>query len=510
MVFSSNIFLYLFLPIVLAGYFVCVALRCATGLGRIPNLWLLSASLFFYAWGAAWLCGVMLLAVAIDYAAGLAIAGVAPWGKKPVETLSAIEPRSLRQRLALVAALTANLAILAFFKYFNFGIDSYNALVEAAGLDSLACHAALRIALPLGISFFTFQAMSYTIDVYLGKIAATRNLVDYLTFGAFFPVLISGPILRYENVADDLANRKTTLDDFAAGARRFIVGLAKKILIANVVAAPADQIFALPKDEVTAALAWLAVFSYTLQIYFDFSGYSDMAIGLARMFGFRLPENFNYPYVSRSIAEFWRRWHISLSSWFRDYVFMPLNMAWREWMLPGTIAAIIITFLLTGLWHGANWTFVIWGAYHGGLIAIERLVGLDKKGGWRDFISPLRHVYALLVIMFGWMLFRSESFHQATYFARAMTGLSQSYGGLHGADYYLTNKVLAAMAAGIVAATPIYPWLKAWRARLAERPGRLMPAAVSAISVALLLLVFGLCAMELAALTHNAFIYFRF
>ncbi|MEN6627063.1 MAG: MBOAT family protein [Candidatus Sumerlaeia bacterium] len=514
MLFSSNLFLYMFLPIVLGAYLACACAGRLTGLGRLQNMWLIVAGLFFYAWGATWFCGVLILTILVDYAAGLAIAGAMPWGRAPIGPLSAFDERSWRQRAALTASIAGNVGLLAFFKYFNFGVGSYNGLMRAIGLESLAWHTALRVALPLGISFFTFQSMSYTIDVYLGRIAAARNLLDFMTYRTLFPVMVSGPIVRYESIAGELASRRVTLDDFAPGVRRFILGLGKKILIANVLAVPADAIFGLPPGQLTTPLAWLGAVCYTLQIYFDFSGYSDMAIGLGRMLGFHFPENFNYPYVSRSISEFWRRWHMSLSSWFRDYVFMPLNMAWRDWLRRGTAAALMVTFLLTGVWHGANWTFVAWGVYHGALIVGETLIGLDRKKGWQGRIGPLRNVYTMLAVVIGWVFFRAAGFEQALGFLRAMAGFGTGDPAVCYPALFLDGETIAALIAALVFSMPVYPAAREWLdRRLIGREGFAAHAAETLYGLGQTALHIGIllvACVKLSATTHNPFIYFRF
>lgn len=315
MVFSSTVFVFLFLPISLSVYFLVP--------NNLRDVWLLSASLFFYAWGEAHLVALLFVSIIVDYFCGLLIAGA--FNRTPIEALTENGPRSPLQQFGLVLSITANLALLAVFKYFNFGIDSFNAFIATIGFESLQWDTSLQITLPLGISFFTFQSMSYTIDVYLGRTKATRNILKFAMFVALFPQLVAGPIVRYRQIAGELHSRKVTPELVARGVKRFVVGLGKKMIIANVVALPADQIFALPDSEITASVAWFAVLCYTLQIFFDFSGYSDMAIGLGLMLGFHFPENFNYPYVAQSIREFWRRWHISLSTWFRDYLYIPLG-----------------------------------------------------------------------------------------------------------------------------------------------------------------------------------------
>jgi alginate O-acetyltransferase complex protein AlgI len=309
-----------------------------------------------------------------------------------------------------------NIGTLVFFKYANFAVDNLNLLLAWIHLAPVHCE---RVRLPIGISFFTFHALSYVMDIYRGKAAAARNPRDVALYIFFFPQLIAGPILRWSAIAPQIARRVVSREGFAEGVRRFVGGLAKKMIIANVVAVPADQIFALSGAELTPALAWLGAACYTLQIYFDFSGYSDMAVGLGKMFGFQFLENFDFPYISQSIKEFWRRWHISLSTWFRDYLYFPLGGNRRgEWR---TCLNLVIVFFLCGLWHGASWTFVVWGLYHGFFLVLER----TRFGGWvAGMPRLLRHGYALVVVMAGWVLFRADTFGHAITFLANMAGVS--------------------------------------------------------------------------------------
>ena len=327
MVFSSVIFVLFFLPIVMAGYFLLVAPALFGLRNRLwwqaSNVFLLISSLVFYFWGEKSLIWIFLASILINYAGGLVISGAYRSGD--VQQLPLQGPRGWRQKAGLAASVCANLTILGIFKYFNFGVESFNNLMTALGLSGLVWHDAIRITLPLGISFYTFQAMSYTIDVYRGQVRATRNLVDFACYVAMFPQLVAGPIVRYRDIAEQLQSRTITFDLFASGVNRFVIGLAKKLLIANTISVAAEEIFALPTDHLSPSIAWFGAVCFAVQIYFDFSGYSDMAIGMGRMLGFSFPENFNYPYISQSMREFWQRWHISLSTWFRDYLYIPLG-----------------------------------------------------------------------------------------------------------------------------------------------------------------------------------------
>jgi alginate O-acetyltransferase complex protein AlgI len=471
MVFASPIFLFLFLPLTLAAYFA------------FPRAWrnavLLVASLVFYAWGEAPYLALVLGSVAFNYAIGGAI------GKSG-------DPAARRKWL--VVGIAGNLAALAVFKYANFAVANINTLAPILAITPIAL---ATIPLPLGISFFTFHAISYVVDVYKGNAHAERNLPRFALYILLFPQLIAGPIIRWRDIAGQLPAREQRVADFAYGVRRFVLGLGKKVLIANTLGAVADRIFTLPATELTTPLAWLGLVCYTLQIYFDFSGYSDMAIGLMRMFGFRILENFNYPYIARSIREFWRRWHISLSNWFRDYLYIPLGGNQRG--ERRAYANLVIVFLLCGLWHGASWPFVLWGAWHGLFLVAER-AGIDRA---LRRIGPLSHAYALLAVMGGWVLFRCETLAQAVAYYGALLGRGQGDASRHALPEYLDPFVAFTLVVGIVFATPLARAIGQWRDRRAN-------AAVMGLDVAWLAVVFVLATAFLAAGTYNPFIYFRF
>lgn len=471
MVFASPIFLFLFLPLTLAAYFA------------FPRAWrngvLLVASLVFYAWGEAPYLAPVLGSVAFNFAIGGAIGRSA-------------DPVSRKRWLALGVA--GNLGALAIFKYANFAVANVNALAPILAVTPIAMAA---IPLPLGISFFTFHAISYVVDVYKGNAHAERNLPRFALYILLFPQLIAGPIIRWRDIASQLPQREQRIADVAYGVRRFVLGLGKKVLIANTLGAVADRIFALPAGELTTPLAWLGLVCYTLQIYFDFSGYSDMAIGLMRMFGFRILENFNYPYIARSIREFWRRWHISLSNWFRDYLYIPLGGNQRG--ERRAYANLVIVFLLCGLWHGASWPFVLWGAWHGLFLVAER-AGVERA---LRRIGPLSHAYALLAVMGGWVLFRCETLAQAIAYYAALLGRAQGDPLRHPLPEYLDPFVAFTLVVAIVFATPLARAIGQWRDRHAS-------AAVLGLDVAWLVAVFVLATAFLAAGTYNPFIYFRF
>jgi len=477
MVFSSPLFILLFLPLTLAAYYV------------LPRAWrngvLLVASLVFYAWGELRYVPLVLASVLFNGWAGVRIG-------------DAVDPRARRRWLGL--AVTANLATLAVFKYANFAFENWAAVGPWLGTAPAAV-AIATIPLPLGISFFTFHAISYVVDVYKRNAAPQRSLPTFALYILLFPQLIAGPIIRWRDIATQLSGRRERLADVAYGVRRFIIGLAKKVLIANTLGRVADPLFALPQGDLTTPLAWLGLVCYTLQIYFDFSGYSDMAIGLMRMFGFRILENFNYPYVARSIREFWRRWHISLSNWFRDYLYVPLggNRRGRR----REYANLVIVFLLCGLWHGASWPFVLWGAWHGVFLVVER-------AGFGRVLArahQLAHVYALAVIMHGWVPFRCDTLAHATWYYRALAGFARGNAARMPLAEWLDPLTMAALVVAIAFCAPLAPLIGRWRDARAARPGG---ALVLSLDVAWLGVLLVGAAAFLAAGTYNPFIYFRF
>jgi len=501
MVFSSPIFLFLFLPLFLIGYYLLFLPSNTTRshlLKKISfiasNTFILASSLLFYFWGEAWLVLIMLTSTVIDYFCGLAIGQSA---------------NDKYRKAFLALSITANLSLLAYFKYFNFGLDSFNILAGSLGLANWQVNNFVEVALPLGISFYTFQSMSYTIDVYRREVEPTRNFFGFACFVTMFPQLVAGPIVRYRDVASQIVERTVSRDLFTSGALRFILGLGKKVLIANTVAVPADKIFAIPLEQLTPGLAWLGIACYTLQIYFDFSGYSDMAIGLGRMLGFTFPENFNYPYFAKSIQDFWRRWHISLSSWFRDYLYIPLGGGRGN---PVRVYFnLVLVFFLCGLWHGASWVFAIWGLYHGVFLVVERL-GFAK---WleRQWL-PIRHLYVVIVAMGGWVLFRSETFSQAMAFYSALLGFASGDALQFNVMMYLTGDVVAALTIGTLFSWPLIPWLVAWRAKahlaLPDTMRHAFHFTYSGTKMAIVLTVFLLSVMSISSGAYNPFIYFRF
>ena len=476
MVFSSPIFLFLFLPITLGVYFVVPK--------RARNIWLLAASLVFYGWGEPKFLVVMLASIACNFLLALKIAQLAD---------------RRRARPVLIAAIAVNIGLLVIFKYTDFIVRSFDDGLVALAVPPLPVPA---IALPIGISFFTFHALSYVIDVYRGDARALHNPFDMGLYISLFSQLIAGPIIRYHDIAGQLREREVGRELFARGVQRFIVGLGKKVLIANTVAVSADLIFSIPGDQLTMGLAWLGVLCYTLQIYFDFSGYSDMAIGLGLMFGFRFLENFNYPYISQSVTEFWRRWHISLSNWFRDYLYIPLG---GNRVAPRRVYMnLLIVFFLCGLWHGASWTFVVWGLFHGAFLVLERM-GFKRWLQARP--APFRHAYLLLVVMVSWVFFRADSLPAAWHFLAAMAGLSTASGLEHPIALYADSQIVLAIAVGIIGSAPVVPALRRWLERFAGR-GAVMASSIGQVAMLACLLMASI--LPLAAGTYNPFIYFRF
>jgi alginate O-acetyltransferase complex protein AlgI len=483
--FTEPTFLFVFLPVVLLLHLAGGAL--------FRNVWLVAASLVFYASGAGAFTTLIVASIAGNYLAALAIDSA----------------RGRRAgRLYLAAAVAANVAVLAVFKYAGFVGTNLNVALAAAGLRPVAVP---DIALPIGISFFTFHAISYVVDVARGDAVAQKGPVAAALYLLFFPQLIAGPIIRYRDIAAQLATRAVGRTDLALGARRFVVGLAKKMLVANVVAGPADRIFALPVAELTAPLAWLGVVCYTVQIYFDFSGYSDMAIGLGRMFGFRFPENFRYPYTATSVQDFWRRWHLSLSTWFRDYLYLPLG---GSRVSPArTYLNLVTVFALCGLWHGASWTFVVWGLFHGAFLVGERWFA-SAEGSRPDtrLRRALGRAGTLVVVMVGWVFFRADSLSAALGVISAMAGGGAGAPTTYAVGWYLTSEVWLALGAGVIGATPIVPALVARLTLHARGDGStttLGPLA-SAGALTALLLMLAASLMLSAAGTYSPFIYYRF
>lgn len=479
MLFSSAIFLFLYLPFFLIAYYLLPR--------RWHNAFLFGASLLFYAWGEGLVVLVLLLSALINFVAGRLV-------------------EKGQRRAGLLLSLIGSLSLLFYYKYTNFLVDSVHGFAEAFALPITDSLTLSQIALPIGISFYTFQGISYTLDIYWGRIKANRSFLDYGTYVAMFPHQIAGPIVRYADIAPELADRSVSVEKFGIGAERFIIGLAKKVLLANTFAGIADTIFNAPSDSYSTSTAWLGIIAYSLQIYFDFSGYSDMAIGLGKMVGFDFKENFNYPYIARSIQDFWRRWHISLSSWFRDYVYIPLGG--NRGSKARTYRNLLIVFFVTGLWHGASWNFIIWGLYHGLFLLIER-AGLGKR--LEKIWAPLAHIYALLVVLIGWVFFRAVDLTSAVVYLQKMAGFGTTGRLAYPLSYFLSVEVIVSLLLGIVLATPVYHRFQTFWHRLLARvvatPARLT---LDTVYVLGLVGLFVMAVSYLAADTYNPFIYFRF
>ena len=464
MVFSTIIFLCAFLPITIIGYYLMP--------GRGKNIFLLLCSLFFYAWGEPVYVFVMLASIICNYAFGMAL----------------YRFRN-RRKLWLMAAVAVNLGILCVFKYTGF-------IVENAGRILPGLLKIPEIALPIGISFYTFQGLSYCIDVYRDEEIVQKNPFNLALYISMFPQLIAGPIVRYGDVKDALAKREHSPGLFAGGVERFIIGLSKKAIMANPMGALAQQIMGSDTGYMGASVAWLGAVAYTLQIYFDFSGYSDMAIGLGKIFGFRFPENFNYPYISGSVREFWRRWHISLSAWFKDYLYIPMGGSRKG----NVYLHLFIVFLATGLWHGAAWGFVLWGLWHGMFCILERVAGnlhKDKGYGGKNAIYYVRnvfsHVYTLLVVITGWVLFNLVSVRGALSYVKVMFGITRNSFTAYSPSYYMDGRTTVLMAVSVLACLH-------WK----ESTGLLI------VKRLILLILLALCFVFIITSTYNPFIYFRF
>lgn len=470
MVFSTHVFLFLFLPLFLAVYYL-IPFRFRTAL-------ILAGSYLFYGW---WRFDFMLLFFAVTL--------LSFWAGKGIENAAT----RAGEKRALTLGVVGNLAILFYFKYFNFGVDSMNGLFASIGLPGWN---AWQVILPIGLSFYIFHAISYLVDIYRrdGPAASFWRLSAYI---ALFPQLVAGPVLRYKDVVYQFASRTHTAQKFSEGALRFMVGFCKKVLIADGVASLADRAFA--SADPTSAEAWLGALAYTVQLYFDFSGYSDMAVGLGLMMGFRFMENFNHPYISRSITEFWTRWHISLSSWLRDYLYIPLGGNRRG--ANRTYVNLMLVMLLGGLWHGANWTFVVWGAWHGGFLVLERFLG--KRRLWRPVPALVAVPKTMLIVIVGWVLFRAADVGSAWTTLSAMAG-ANGWALSEGFAWELTGLETTTLLLGL-GLIYLAPW---WRALLWRLPEQ-QQGAWQAVHLAILPL-FLLGVFRLSAQSFSPFLYFQF
>ena len=465
MVFSSILFMFIYLPVVLAVYYISPV--------KWRNPVLFVANLVFYGWGEPVYILLMMLSITVNYVNGLLIGKYKAAGDMK------------RAKAVLIVNVVINLSLLGFFKYYDLIVTTLSALpfIDIAPLG---------LTLPIGISFYTFQTMSYPIDVYRGDADVQRNYISFGTFVALFPQLIAGPIVRYKDVADQLGFRASSIDQFSSGVERFIGGLAKKVLIANNIGALWD-VYAADPSNLTTLGAWLGILAFSLQIYFDFSGYSDMAVGLGRMIGFEFKENFNYPYISRSVTEFWRRWHISLGTWFRDYVYIPLGG--NRHGLGRQLFNITVVWALTGIWHGANWTFLFWGLYYAVFLILEKSFLLR----WLDRAPrAVGHIYTLFVVVCGWVLFQLEDMTAVSQYFSAMFG--GGAGLVVARDLFYLVSYAAIFVIGAVSATPL--GAKAYRS---------LPPKVKAVAgPALIVAVLVLATAYLVDSTYNPFLYWNF
>ena len=469
MVFSSISFLFAFLPSILFFYFIISKRQIS------KNLTLLIFSFVFYSWGGLRPLPIILYAIITNY-----------WfGRKVTDKNS--------KKFWLTAAIISNIGVLFFFKYIGFFVENLKLIFPSIP--------SVNIALPIGISFYTFQGLSYVIDVYRQDVKCENNIANVALYIVLFPQLVAGPIVRYSTVASEIQRRSTSLQEISSGFQRLLFGLGKKVLIANQVGQLADSVFKQQELYLSTGLVWLGILAYSAQIYFDFSGYSDMAIGLGRIFGFHFLENFEYPYISKSITEFWRRWHISLSSWFRDYLYIPLGGNRLGYKVQ--IRNLIIVWVLTGLWHGASWNFVIWGIYYGVLLLVEKfLIGIKLA----RFPSCVRHFYALFFIMCGWLIFRATDISQIATLFKAMMGFAKDGFWNNQATYLLLEYRWDLMVA-ILFSMPIYPALKQFIKQNSSKSDSLFWEWGKEIVA---LLIGALSVMRLLASDFNPFIYFQF
>lgn len=474
MLFSSTFFLFFFLPLLILLYY-----RFTKDHSKRNRL-LLIFSLVFYAWGEPLFVFVMAGCIIANY-----------WFAREIE----LDVNVKRNKYILVLMLVFNLGLLATFKYSGFIVENINSIFSLElGVPN--------IALPIGISFFTFQGISYVIDVHRKKAKAFKNPFDVGLYISFFPQLIAGPIVRYETIAKELRERKATEDDFVQGISRFILGIAKKVLLANQFALVADKAYSFPAASISVTLAWMGALAYTFQIYFDFSGYSDMAIGLGRLFGFHFPENFNHPYLAKSVSDFWRRWHISLGSWFRDYVYIPLGGSRTGKLMQ--LRNIAIVWLCTGIWHGANWTFIVWGLYFGMFIILEKFTGLDKTFQKSKILG---NIYTMTIVTFGWVLFRSNSISYAIDFIKSMFAMNGEFISEPITLLYLHDYKFVFIV-GIIACLPLVSTANDIYIQKKNNGDALV--GIESVFISVLAILFLVSASYLIKGTYNPFIYFNF
>lgn len=475
MVFSSAVFIFGFLPMLLILYYLF-----AWWSRSIGNFILLVFSLVFYGWGGPSYLLLMIIVVTADYLFALAIAGL---------------NKTILRRLCLALAVISNLGVLGYYKYTNFLVKNLNYFAHT--------HFELtEIILPIGISFFTFQAMSYVIDVYRADVKVQKNPLYVMLYVSLFPQLVAGPIVRYKTVEKEITGRKIHLTDVAGGLERFIIGFAKKLMLANTIGQLADKIFGMAN--VDMSLAWTGAIAYTLQIYFDFSAYSDMAIGLGRMFGFHFEENFNFPYIAKSVGDFWRRWHISLTTWFRDYIYIPLGGNRKG--AARMYVNMFIIWTLTGIWHGAEWNFILWGMYYFVFQALEKLC----LGKWLEKIPRvLQHLYTMLIVVVGWVIFRCDSgLGQCARYLRSLFSMEVTDEGMEIIRMY-AGKYALYVALGIILSMPLYRVGKEWIKHKTENH-KVLRLVTEITGYGTLLVLFFISVLYLINSTYNPFIYFRF
>lgn len=480
MVFSSPVFLFGFLPIALLIYYLSPRL--------IKNFVLLLCSLSFYAWGEVFYLFVMLFSILSNYFIGILI--------------YRYKGQNGQRKLVVTIGIAINVLLLVSFKYANFISDNVNIVLVALDVSVLDL---APVHLPLGISFFTFQAISYIVDVYRKEVPAQNNIFNLALYISLFPQLIAGPIVRYHDVSLQITSRSHSLELFGSGVQRFIYGLAKKMLIANPLGEVADSIFSLSGNELTMPLAWIGIIAYSLQIFFDFSGYSDMAIGLGRMFGFRFLENFNYPYISTSLQEFWRRWHISLSTWFRDYIYIALGG--NRVSTIRVYLNLLLVFILTGFWHGASWSFLIWGLFHGVFLASEH-AGFSIV--LKKLYKPIQHIYLLSVIIIGWVFFRAETLTQAIAYLKSLFAFSNYQTSSYQYAQVLSYEAIYAFGIGLVLCLPLYPLFLQYLEKISQKNIIKLMFYIDIPKLIILSLLLFFSMIKIASSTYNPFIYFRF
>lgn len=475
MLFTSLEFLFLFFPITLAIYFFLPQ--------KARNYWLLVVSLLFYAWGEPVFLIAMVASIVFNYFVALRI--------------SECKPNVFQRKLMMFIAVIGNLGLLFVYKYMNFTTATLHRFFPSTE----EMFSVTNFVLPIGISFFTFQALSYVIDVYRG-IPVQKNIFYLGLYISFFPQLIAGPIVRYTTIAEQIENRTVTKDGFAEGIKRFLYGFNKKVLLSNLLAIVADYAFG--NQKLSVVMAWLGIICYTLQIYFDFSGYSEMAIGLGRMFGFEFLENFNYPYISKTITEFWRRWHISLGSWFRDYVYFPLGGSRVKSKLR-MVFNLFVTWFATGVWHGASWNFILWGVLYGVIITVEKLISIPKLSENKKVFSVFYQIFTMFMVMFGWVLFRAENLSAAIEYFKAMFGFAGNSVLDTTAIFYL-KEYCVIIIFGILASTPIFKFI--WKK--IDGIGKYGAVLSSTLEKGVQLILFIISISFLVMNAHNPFIYFNF